>query len=162
MTDVVVGMADLKVSSSPDERLVTYALGSCLGIAVYDPVALVGGLLHVMLPMSRMDTARAAENPAMFVDTGVPELFRACYRLGATKQRMIVRVAGGASSAAPGDPDQFQIGKRNIITLRKLLWKNGVLIHAQDVGGHRLSRTMALTMSDGAATLKMGGVTANL
>lgn len=155
-------MADLRVSSSADERLVTYALGSCLGVAVYDPVARVGGLLHVMLPLSTIDTARAAENPALFVDTGVPALFRACYQLGASKQRMIVRVAGGASAGAPGDPDQFQIGKRNILTLRKLLWKNGVLIQGQDVGGHRLSRTMALAMGDGTTTLKVGGVTANL
>jgi len=162
MSDIVVGMADLRVSNSPDERLVTYALGSCLGIAVYDPMARVGGLLHVMLPLSSMDTARAAENPALFVDTGVPELFRSCYRLGASKQRMIVRVAGGASATAPGEPDQFQIGKRNILTLRKLLWKNGVLIHAQDVGGHQLSRTMAIAMDDGSTTLKMGGTTASL
>src|SRR5690606_33471231 len=98
MSDIVVGMADLRVSNSPDERLVTYALGSCLGIAVYDPTARVGGLLHVMLPLSSTDMARAAENPALFVDTGVPELFRSCYRLGASKQRMIVRVAGGASA----------------------------------------------------------------
>ena len=162
MADIIVGMADLKVSGSPADRLVTYALGSCLGIAVYDPAARVGGLLHVMLPLSSIDSARASENPALFVDTGVPELFRACYRLGASKSRMVVRVAGGASAGAPGDPDQFQIGKRNILTLRKLLWKNGVLIKAQDVGGHQLSRTMALTLDSGTTTLKIGGVTAAL
>ena len=98
----------------------------------------------------------------MFVDTGVPELFRDCYRLGAVKERMIVKVAGGASAGAPGDPDQFQIGKRNILTLRKLLWKNGVLIQAQDVGGHQLARTMAMSMADGSITLKTGGVTSSL
>lgn len=162
MSGTIVGMADLKVTASPDDRLVTYALGSCLGIAVYDPAVRVGGLLHVMLPLSSIDADKARDNPAMFVDTGVPELFRACYRLGAVKQRMIVKVAGGASAGAPGDPDQFQIGKRNILTLRKLLWKNGLLIQAQDVGGHQLARTMAMSMADGSITLKTGGVTSSL
>lgn len=162
MSGTIVGMADMKVSASAHDRLVTFALGSCLGIAVYDPVALVGGLLHVMLPLSSIDHAKGRENPAMFVDTGVPDLFRACYRLGALKQRMIVSVAGGASAGAPGDPDQFQIGKRNILTLRKLLWKNGVLIQAQDVGGHRLARNMALSMADGSITLKTAGVVTTL
>ncbi len=162
MSGTVVGMADMKVSASVDDSLVTYALGSCLGIAVYDPTALVGGLLHVMLPLSSIDQAKGQENPAIFVDTGVPALFRACYRLGAVKQRMIVRVAGGASVGAPGDPDQFQIGKRNMLTLRKLLWKNGLLIQAQDVGGHRLARNMTLRIADGSITIKTAGVTAAL
>lgn len=159
MADVTVGMADLRVSADPLDRLVTYALGSCLGITVYDPVARVGGLLHVMLPLSSVDAERARANPALCVDTGVPELFRACYRLGAVKQRMVVKVAGGAAAAAPGQPDQFQIGKRNVLTLRKLFWKNGVLADAMDVGGHQLSRTMSLTLADGAVQLKVAGVT---
>ena len=157
MPDITVGMADLKVSASPDQRLVTYALGSCLGVAVHDPVAGVAGLLHVMLPLSSLDEARARDNPALFVDTGVPALFRACYQLGAVKSRMVVKVAGGAAAGAPGDADQFQIGKRNLLTLRKLLWKNGVLVQAQDVGGHQVSRTMTLDLADGAVTLKMAG-----
>ena len=162
MADVIVGMADLRVSADPADRLVTYALGSCLGIAVYDPVMRVAGLLHVMLPLSSVDAERARLNPALCVDTGVPELFRACYRLGAVKQRMRVRVAGGSSVSAPDEPDQFQIGKRNVLTLRKLLWKNGVLAEAMDVGGHQLARTMALTVADGGVTLKVAGTTRSL
>jgi chemotaxis protein CheD len=162
MSDITVGMADLRVSADPDDRLVTYALGSCLGVAVYDPVAQVGGLLHVMLPLSTLDAQRARDNPALFVDTGVPALFRACYRLGAAKGRMLVKVAGGAAAAGPGEPDQFQIGKRNVLTLRKLLWKNGVLVQAQDVGGHQLSRTMSLLMTDGTVSLKVSGAVTTL
>ena len=157
MPDITVGMADLKVSADRTTRLVTYALGSCLGVSVFDPVAGVGGMLHVMLPMSEIDAAKARGNPALFVDTGVPALFRACYGLGAVKSRMIVKVAGGAAAAPPGASDQFQIGKRNVLTLRKLLWKNGVLVQAQDVGGHQVSRTMTLDLADGAVTLKMAG-----
>lgn len=155
-------MADLRVSADPDDRLVTFALGSCLGVAVHDPVAGVAGLLHVMLPLSSLDEARARANPALFVDTGVPALFRACYRLGAVKSRMVVRVAGGAAAGAPGEADQFQIGKRNLVTLRKLLWKNGVLVRAQDVGGHQLSRTMYLRVRDGSVALRSGGTLSSL
>ncbi|HEY0971831.1 MAG TPA: chemotaxis protein CheD [Gemmatimonadales bacterium] len=162
MADVTVGMADLQVSADPEARLVTYALGSCLGVSVYDPVTRVGGLLHVMLPLAEIDVERARTNPALFVDTGVPALFRACYRLGAVKSRVIVKVAGGAAAGAAGTADQFQIGKRNVLALRKLLWKNGVLVRAQDVGGHQVARTMALHLADGAVTLRSGGVATTL
>jgi chemotaxis protein CheD len=162
MPDITVGMADLKVSADRTARLVTYALGSCLGVSVYDPAAGVGGMLHVMLPLSEIDHEKARVNPALFVDTGVPALFRACYRLGAVKSRMVVKVAGGAAAAAPGASDQFQIGKRNLLTLRKLLWKNGVLVDALDVGGHGVSRTMSLDLADGAVTLKKSGTVTSL
>ena len=162
MADVTVGMADLQVSADPESRLVTYALGSCLGVAVYDPVARVGGLLHVMLPLSDIDVERARANPALFVDTGVPALFRACYRLGAVKSRVIVKVAGGAAAGAEGAPDQFQIGKRNVLALRKLLWKNGVLVRAQDVGWHQVARTMSLSLADGSVMLRSAGVATSI
>ena len=156
---VVVGMADLKVSRDPAETLVTYALGSCLGIVLHDPVAGVAGMLHVMLPQSSIDEAKAAASPAMFVDTGVPRLFKACYELGARKERMTVSVAGGAHAAATEDGDSFQIGKRNLLALRKLLWKNGVIIHAEDVGGAQKSRTMSVEVGSGSVLLKMNGAT---
>jgi chemotaxis protein CheD len=156
-TDLVVGMADLKLSNAATERLVTYALGSCLGITVWDPVAGVGGMLHVMLPSSAIDAEKASRNPAMFVDTGVPMLFRRSYELGAKKERLVVRVAGGAHSGATEDDDPFQIGKRNFLTLRKLLWKNNVLVHAHDVGGWQTSRTMRLDLATGEVTVKANG-----
>lgn len=152
----VVGVADMKISAQPDDQLVTYALGSCLGIAIHDPVVHVGGLLHVMLPLSTIDPAKATENPAMFVDTGVPRLFLACYQAGAQKQRLIVKVAGGASVHGDEVDDHFQIGKRNFVMLRKLLWKNGVLLQAHDVGGTH-SRPMTLTIGNGEVSLKTHG-----
>lgn len=150
----VIGIADMKISTRPDDVLITYALGSCLGIAVYDPVAKVGGLLHVMLPLSSVNPQKAKTNPLMFVDTGVPELFKACYQAGAKKERMILKVAGGASLKSNGVSDQFQIGKRNFLMLRKLLWKNNVLIKSFDVG-ENLSRTMSLNMANGEVVLKI-------
>jgi chemotaxis protein CheD len=150
----VVGIAEMKVSGNADDVLITYALGSCLGISVHDPVAGVGGLLHVMLPVSSVNPVKAKENPAMFVDTGVPELFKACYRAGAVKDRLVVKVAGGASLQNNEETDQFMIGKRNFLMLRKLLWKNNVLIKAWDVG-ERHSRTMWLDVASGDVILKI-------
>jgi chemotaxis protein CheD len=156
--DIIVGIGEMAVGAAPDDVLVTYALGSCLGVVVHDPVARVGGLLHAMLPTSAIDAEKAARNPHLFVDTGVPLLFRACYAAGAVKQRMVVRVAGGArASGAADDEDQFQIGKRNILTLRKLLWKNGVLVQAEDVGGTGLSRTLTLHVGTGELRMRRNG-----
>jgi len=160
--DRIVGVADVKVSNDAAERLITYALGSCLGIAVHDPVAGVGGLLHVMLPTGAIDPAKMQARPAMFVDSGLPLLFKECYRLGARKERMVVKVAGGAHAGASEADDRFQIGKRNVLALRKLLWKNGVMVHAQETGGVQTSRTMWLDVATGAVTLKVNGVESEL
>ncbi|MBP6773187.1 MAG: chemotaxis protein CheD [Gemmatimonadaceae bacterium] len=158
----VVGVADLKVSASTEERLITYALGSCLGIVVYDPVVSVAGMLHVMLPTGTIDPAKMQEKPAMFVDSGIPLLFKECYKLGAKKERMQVKVAGGAHAGASEADDRFQIGKRNMIALRKLLWKNGVMIHANDTGGVQTSRTMWVDVATGDVTLKINGAESSL
>lgn len=160
--DLVVGVADVKVSGNPDERLVTYALGSCLGVAIYDPVARVGGLLHVMLPTGTLDPDKMAQNPSMFVDSGVPALFKECYKLGAKKERMVIKVAGGSHTGASDEDDKYQIGKRNLLALRKLLWKNGVMLHAQETGGIQVSRTMWLDIGTGEVTLKVNGAECKL
>jgi chemotaxis protein CheD len=156
----VVGVADMKISTKRDDEIITFALGSCLGIAIYDPVAAVGGLLHVMLPTSSIDLQKAAQNPTMFVDTGVPKLFIESYRAGAVKQRLLVKAAGGACVNDCAD-DFFQIGKRNITMLRKLLWKNGVALSASDVG-LSCSRTMSLHLSDGSVMITKNGKTTAL
>ncbi len=148
---VVVDIADLAVSRDPAATLITYSLGSCIGVAIYDPVAKVGGLLHYMLPESQLAPEKAKSNPAMFCDTGVPRLFRAAYDLGAVKTRLVVKVAGG--SQLLDDNGTFNIGKRNYLALRKLFWKNGVMIQAEHVGGS-LSRTLKLDVSSGVVTLK--------
>jgi chemotaxis protein CheD len=150
---LVVGVGDLMVTADASAQLVTYALGSCLGIVVHDPVARVGGMLHVMLPESSLDAGKAESQPAMFVDTGVPRLFHDAYRLGAAKERLVVKVAGGAAAQ---QSDTFEIGKRNMIALRKILWQNGVLIARHDVGGTS-SRTMTLDIRTGDVTLRIDG-----
>jgi len=149
--NVVVDIADLAVSKDPGTVLITYSLGSCIGVSIWDPVAKVAGLLHYMLPDSTISPEKAAKNPAMFCDTGIPKLFRAAYELGATKQRMVVKIAGG--SQLLDDNGTFNIGKRNYLALRKIFWKNGVMIKSENVGGS-VSRTMKICVADGAVTLK--------
>ena len=150
----IVGVADMKICTDYGDVIVTYALGSCLGITLYDPVARVGGMVHVMMPVSSVSPAKAKSNPYMFVDTGVPALFKAMYDAGAVKKRIIVKVAGGANPSQTGT-DRFAIGKRNFITFKKLLWKNSVMIKAEDVGGHK-ARTMRLEIATGDVMLNSG------
>jgi chemotaxis protein CheD len=152
-----VSVADMKVSAKGGDLIITHALGSCLGVAVHDPVACVGGLLHVMLPLSTIDPEKADRNPFMFVDTGFPKLLIECFKTGAQKERLEIKVAGGADS----HESLFQIGKRNLIILRKLLWKNGLLLKSYDVGGSN-SRTMSLEIGTGKVTIKSGGQMKNL
>jgi chemotaxis protein CheD len=151
-SSAVVGLGEMVVSADRDATLITYALGSCLGVALYDPVAGVGGLLHAMLPRADIDAARALAQPAVFVETGLPALFRACYAQGARKERLLVRLAGAGTAQGPGT-DHFQIGKRNLLMARQLLWKNSVLVHGQDVGGSA-SRTMSLHLGSGEVVIR--------
>ena len=152
----IIGIAEMKISASADDLLITYALGSCLGIVVYDPVARVGGMLHAMLPVSTVNPEKAQKNPFVFVDTGVPRLFQAAYAAGARKERIVLKVAGGAAMKNEAE-DQFQIGKRNFTMLRKLLWKNNVLIESYDVGENH-SRTMWLDVATGEVILKINNL----
>lgn len=155
-TKLIVGVADMKIAVKPGDTLITYALGSCLGVTVHDPVAGVGGMLHVMLPDSATATAGAKPNPYKFVDTGLPQLFKQSYVAGAKKERLVVKVVGGASSKENEADDMFQIGKRNFLALKKLLWKNGVVIAAHDVGGS-VSRTVSLDVGSGEVIVKING-----
>ena len=157
----VVGIADMKLSANACDFLITFALGSCLGIALYDPMAHVGALLHIMLPDSTIDPLKAQQNPWMFADTGFPKMLNECLAAGARKERLILKVAGGACAHGNPDEDYFQIGKRNFVMLRKILWQTGILLRAHDVGGSE-SRTMSLELGNGEVQLRISGVTKSL
>jgi chemotaxis protein CheD len=154
MADLVVGISDLKCSGQQNDVIITYALGSCIAVVIYDPIARVGGMLHFMLPDSTLDKTKATATPGMFADTGVPLLFKSCYQLGADKKRLIVKVAGGASIL--NDADYFRIGQKNITAMRKLFWKNNVLISAEDTGKN-CNRTVKLQLSDGKCFVRSSG-----
>jgi len=151
---VVVGIADLAVSNNQTLTLATYSLGSCIGVSIYDPVARVGGLLHVMLPESKIDLDKAQRQPAMFMDTGIPSLFRAAYQLKAEKYRVQICVAGGAQ--VMDSSGFFSIGKRNYETLKGILNEHGLKVSAEQVGG-MVSRSMYLNLATGEVKLKVSG-----
>jgi chemotaxis protein CheD len=151
---VTVGVSEMGISSNAGETLITYALGSCVGLSLHDPVAGVGGLLHCMLPLSRIDEDKAVANPFIFVDTGVSAFLRALYARGAQRERLVAKVAGG--SKIMDQHGFFNIGERNYAVLRKLLWKNNILISGEDVGGTS-PRTMRLHMDSGKTILKITG-----
>lgn len=154
MNTVVIGIGDCQVAKDPNSTLVTYALGSCIAVMIHDPVVGVGGLLHFMLPESSLDPAKAERNPFMFADTGIPLLFRSAYQLGADKKRLSVTVAGGAQMM--DTQGTFNIGKRNCLAMRKILWKAGVLVEAEYLGGV-VSRTVRLEVRSGKIMLRESG-----
>lgn len=150
----VVGISEMLVSTEPNDVLVTYSLGSCIGVTLYDPQAQVGGLIHCLLPLSRSEPEKAKAKPAMFVDSGFVALLQAVLDSGAQKGNLIVKVAGGAS---PLDScGRFKIGERNVTVLRKILWKNNLMLKGEDVGGTK-PRTLSLFMQQGNCTVKAGG-----
>lgn len=156
---VVIDISDAEVSKDPSDVLVTYSLGSCIGVCLYDPAIHAGGMLHYQLPTSTMDLARARDNPFMFADTGMEWLLAALLSGGANKRRMHVRLAGGATMAT--GPQGFDIGKRNYLAVRKILWSHGMFIQGEDVGGSS-ARNLYMNMADGAVTVRSNGLERHL
>lgn len=155
MSAIVVGIADCQTSKDRKSTLVTYALGSCVGVAVFDPASAVGGLLHILLPESSLDADKAAKNPCMFADTGVAALLSRITELGGMKSRLRVWLAGG--SAVMDDRGVFNIGKRNQLAVRKALWKAGLLTLSEDLGGQG-SRTVRLNLETGTFWIRAAGI----
>lgn len=148
---IVVGVAELAVTNQPAAVLSTYALGSCIGIVAYDAVARAGGLLHLMLPDSSISPEKAAKQPAMFADTGVPALFNNLAGVRAQRGRVALYIAGGASVLS--GPDSFQIGERNTAVVKKTLGVYGCRIVGWETGGF-VNRTLHLNVANGELSVK--------
>jgi chemotaxis protein CheD len=154
MSLVVVGIGDYQVSTDPRATLVTYALGSCIALLIHDPVNRIGGLLHYMLPESALNLERARSHPAVFGDTGIPLLIEALLRKGAERSRLTIRAAGGAQ--VMDDKGVFNIGKRNQLVFKKVLWKAGLMVHGEEIGG-TVPRTVRMDVASGQTFLRAGG-----
>ena len=128
---LVVGVADLLVGAAGDLQLLTYALGSCIGLTAYDPVAQVGGLLHFMLPQPSPDSPPDLIKPAMYASTGIPLLFDTVQARGGNPARFVIVAAGAAEIL--GGVANMAIGKRNHAMLRKVLWKTDTKLDAEDI-----------------------------
>lgn len=155
---VVIGVGDMAVSNNAIVTLSTYALGSCVGVIVFDPVSKAGGILHLMLPDSTISPDKASKQPAMFADTGLPLLFKALTGVRAERSRVRIFVAGGASVLNGADP--FKIGERNSAAVDRFLRANGFSIAGRDIGG-TVNRTVHLEVGTGKVNMKMPDRTEN-
>jgi chemotaxis protein CheD len=155
-TTIAVGLGEIKLSKSPGEVLVAYGLGSCVGVGMYDSVAKVAGLLHAVLPQSLNGSEPV---PGKFVSTGIPKLVAEMERLGADRNRLLVRMAGGANMlTAPGAKQAFNIGERNATMARQVLADLRLKLLAEDAGG-TTGRTVRLHAVDGRMTVRALGST---
>ena len=153
MPQIVVNISDMKVTKSAKDVLATYSLGSCIGLAVFDPQYRIGGLIHCLLPTARNAPDKAEENPYMFISSGVPMMVRQMIRYGAKRTNLIFKAAGGANMR--GD-NMFMTGDRNRAALLRLLEKNGIRLKGSDFGG-TIPRTMYLHMDTGRVVVKSFG-----
>lgn len=151
----VVGISDFVVNASGAGTAVTHALGSCVAVCIWDPVVRVGGLLHFLLPDSRLNPGQAEHRPATFADTGLPLLFHAAYAQGLVKGRCRVSLVGGAEVSGLAGAGSFNVGKRNVLAARRLLWANGLLVHGDVTGGH-IARSVVLELDTGRVVVLSG------
>jgi len=153
MANRTVGIGEWIVSSDPADTLKTYALGSCVAVLVYDSKVRVAGMIHVALPDSAVDAARARTLPGYFADTGLPLMIEEMKGMGAVRAHVWVKLAGGSS--VMDSAGLFDIGKRNILAVKKQLWRSTLGPVAEDVGG-AISRTVTMSVSTGETTLSSG------
>lgn len=147
---IAVGLAEMKVTNHPHSCLTASLVGSGVVIAIYDPEVRVGGLVHCMLPRFEIDEQAAMENPARFVDSAIPKLYKRCYKLGAVKERVLCFVAGAAEILEGAE--EFSLGRENLEAALEVLEKNNAQVTAQWTGGTQ-SREVRLYTADGRLVL---------
>ncbi|NLK78346.1 MAG: chemotaxis protein CheD [Clostridiales bacterium] len=156
MATIKVGMADLNICKSPD-MITTLGLGSCIGIALYDPVTKIGGLAHIMLPDSTQ--MRNNTNIAKFADTGIEELVKRMIAAGASKSRLVAKIAGGAKMfEVSGLSAIGNVGERNALASKAKLKQMGIPLKAEDTGLN-YGRTVELYTETGEFRIKSVGKT---
>ncbi|MGI6548887.1 MAG: chemotaxis protein CheD [Syntrophomonadales bacterium] len=148
-----VGMADLKVARTPD-KLMTAGLGSCIGICLFDRVAKVGGMAHIMLPSSKQ--SRSSQNRAKFADTAIEDLIDEMEKVGASPKRLTAKIAGGAQMFNIGNSEIMRIGERNARAVIEVLGQKNVRILAQDTGGN-FGRTIIFDSDSGELLIRTIG-----
>jgi chemotaxis protein CheD len=154
---ISLGLGERAISRNPEDVLVAYGLGSCLGISMVDPVTRVSGLLHAVLPGAANGASSNDTTSQKYVDTGIEGLLEVMIKEGANKNRLIIRIVGGANMLiAPGMTNAFDIGTRNMETARKTLQRLNLKITAEEVGGHT-GRTVHVYVADSRVTVRVIG-----
>ncbi len=148
---IKVGMADYKVGRAP-AILISYGLGSCIGISLYDPQTKIGGLLHIMLPDS--SKSRSSENRNKFADTGVADMLDEMIKMGAVKSRILAKLAGGSQMFAFANATELmRVGLRNAAAAKEVLSRLSIPVVGEDTGGN-YGRTVQIDLSDGVYKVK--------
>lgn len=150
---ISVGIADMKMTRQ-EGILITYALGSCIGVSFYDPMIKLGALLHIMLPEK---SGAKDGNVYKFADTGIRETLRKLTAFGATKSRMVCKIAGGAKMfEMKGSGGLGNIGERNAQNVKRILMSEGLRVYSEDVGAN-FARTMLLDVATGQVYIRSAG-----
>ena len=149
---ITIGIADMKMAKGQG-MLVTYALGSCIGICLHDPVLKLGALVHIMLPVN-MEAGR--KTPMKYADTGIRETLRLMESKGASRNRITAKIAGGAKMFEVGSSSLGNIGQRNIESVHMNLKKEGIRLLKEDVGG-TVARTLLFDVNSGLGCVRSYG-----
>lgn len=148
---ITVGIADLNIAKEPDV-LATYALGSCVGICLYDPDKKIAGLAHIMLPLSKEAVGNAVDNRRRYADTGITELIQTMSLSGASPSRLVAKIAGGAQMFSTTS-SVFNIGERNVAAVKKILAAYRIKIIAEQTG-ENFGRTVFFYPEDGTMEIR--------
>lgn len=149
---LIIGIADMKMAKG-EGMLVTYALGSCIGICLHDPILKLGALVHIMLPVN-MEAGR--KTPMKYADTGIRETLRLMESKGASRNRITAKIAGGAKMFEVGSSSLGNIGQRNIESVHMNLKKEGIRLLKEDVGGS-VARTLLFDVNSGLGCVRSYG-----
>ncbi len=155
MSAIHVGIGEFSVSKDREDVLKTFALGSCVAVISYDKVNGVAGLIHIALPDSSVNSKKAESKPGYFVDTGLPVFLREMKKKSATANanNVWIKIVGGSNIM--DEERRFDIGKRNVLAIKKYLWKNQLGIIGDDVGGN-ISRTVSISVATGEVSISSG------
>jgi chemotaxis protein CheD len=153
MATMTLGVGDWGVSDTPTDSIKTYALGSCVAVMIFDVSKQIAGMVHIALPDSAVDPEKARRQPGYFADVGVSVMIEEMKRLGATRQHVWVKLAGGATTMDPNGI--FDIGKRNVLAIKRALWRSSLGPIAEDTGG-TTSRTVTMEVANGNIQLSAG------
>jgi chemotaxis protein CheD len=147
-----VGLGEIQITNDRNLILACYGLGSCIGISAFDPVAHIGAMIHVVLPVSNDEVHQAM--PAKFANTGIPYMIREMEKAGAKKDKLIIKIAGGARMLPIVEEGSLlDIGFRNIGAVMEVLSNNGLNIHAKEISGNR-GRSLWLHMDTGTTRVR--------
>lgn len=153
---MILGIGDYGATCNPAQVIKTIGLGSCVAVVCADPTANIAAMIHVALPDSSASPDRKAEKPGYFADTGIPALFDSLRQVGwrEGQGKLTIKLAGGATIMDPNGT--FNIGKRNLLAIKKILWSAGIGPIAEDVGGN-ISRTVTVSAETGAVMVTSPG-----